>query len=200
MAIKQVGYLGRTGPVFIDDTIIAGKYLLLLGRSINGTVQMVAKLPRWADNLAGFYSATGLVIQDLSLGNFGDETIVGPSPAFKQPADIAFDGFDTNVDAMYNVGTLPPNVVINPPVSNNNTGQTATTGSNTGGTATTGQTAINTGTTTVINSAPNAVMESITAFLKSYWWAVVLVLLVVLWVPIVRPALLGKPKPIRKSQ
>ena len=180
MAFTQIGYLGRTGPVF-TDTASDGKKLLLVGSVINGVMTAQYKQPAYAGNL-------GLVASEYTLGTHTDNESAGAVPAYKEPASTAFDGFDTNVSAMTKSIAAGANGSIT-----TSTTTTTTTGGTGTGTSGTGNTDVVPG-----NSAPSF-MEQVQTFLTNYWWVVALVAVVLLWNPVIAPALGMGKKGKRKS-
>ncbi|ADB36750.1 hypothetical protein [Spirosoma linguale] len=174
MATPQIGYLGRTGPTFIDDSTVPGKKIVLQGQTINGITGLFAKKPEYA-------AALGLVQSEYSLGPYSDNQRIGDIGPFKQPASgTAFDGFDTNVAAMVSASTIP--------------GQGSTTTSTTS-TSSSNSTDTSSSTDLTITQKAATVGEQIQTFLSNYWWVLLILGLLLLWNPIIAPALgMGKKK------
>lgn len=176
MAIVQIGYLGGVGPVFVDDANASagGKKILLQGQTMpNGIAGLYAKQSAYAGNL-------GLTASDYVLGPYADNQRVSEIPAFKQPvAGSNFVGYDSSISTMVSATTIPG--------STTTTGTTTTTTTGTTGTTTTG-------TTDTTFKAPT-IMEQISTFLSNYWWLLLIALGLLLWKPVIAPALgMGKRK------
>lgn len=191
MSLIQKGYLGRTGPVFVDDSSAGGgKYIILVGKVVDGVMKLQAVQPAFASNLNGFpYTPS-----QCSLGAYSDLQIVGNAPSYTQPASgPAFDNY-FNVDSTWVAATSSTgNTSTTSNTTTTDTSNSAQTGvtyvtNSTGTTATTGTT------TTTTFSAPT-ILEQITTFLSNYWWLVLIVVAALLWKPFLGPALgFGKKK------
>jgi len=195
MSITQAGYLGRTGPVFIDDSTQSGKKILLVGNVANGVVSYQVKQPAFASNLGSSFPYPA---SDFSLGPYSDNQTIVMSPAYKVPATgDAFDSYK-GVESDWVAGTATANTTP----SGGSTGGSPTTGGNTGGSTggnTGGSTGggVSTGGDGGVYKAPT-VMEQISTFLSNYWWLVLLIVAALLWKPVIAPALgMGKKKRYR---
>jgi hypothetical protein len=203
MALIQKGYLGTQGPVFIDDaTAGTGKVIIMQGRMTNGVMKLFAVQPAYANILSGFpYSEA-----DCTLGPYTDNQFVINSPPYKQPTNAATNNTYGNVADDWvtgdGAGTTNSNTATTT-TTNSNTGNTSSGSTTTSGTTntttntSTGNT--NTGTTTTTSTTPVVVSaptmnEQISAFFGTYWWAVLLIVVALLWKPVIAPALGIRPK------
>lgn len=186
MAIAQIGFLGRTGPIFRDDAPGGGKYILLLGRIATGKI--VAKQPAWAGNLN--VNGTPLNPADYVTGGYADEQVLGNLPAYTQPAITEYDGY-TPISNTWTAGTGTGGNTGTYQGATPTTTTTTTTG---GGMATTGGggMAATGGVDSTVYKTPT-LGEQVQTFLSSYWWVLVIAAIVLLWQPVIAPALgLGK--------
>jgi hypothetical protein len=197
MALIQKGYLGTQGPVFIDDaTAGTGKVIIMQGRMTNGVMKLFAVQPAYANILSGFpYSES-----DCTLGPYTDNQFVINSPTYKQPTNASTNNTYGNVadDWVTGDGAGTTNTATSTTTTGStNTGTTTAGTTNTNTTTTTGNT--NTGTTTTTSTTPVVVSaptmnEQISAFFGTYWWAVLLIVVALLWKPVIAPALGIRPK------
>jgi hypothetical protein len=199
MALIQKGYLGTQGPVFIDDaTAGTGKVIIMQGRMTNGVMKLFAVQPAYANILSGFpYSEA-----DCTLGPYTDNQFVINSPTYKQPPNASTNNTYGNVadDWVTGDGAGTTNTATSTTTTgstNTGTTTTGTTNTNTTTTTSTGNTSSGTTTTTsttpVVVSAPTT-SEQISAFFGTYWWAVLLIVVALLWKPVIAPALGIRPK------
>ena len=177
MAFTQIGYLGGAGggPVFEEtgNASAGGKKIIMVGQS-SPSPGMYAKQAAYAGQL-------NLPAADYSLGPYVDNQRVGDIPAFKVPTGgVSFSGFDSNVAAMVSGTSIPGGSTT---TGSTTTGSTTT---STGSTTTSGGTTTDTGTVTYKAAT---VGEQISTFLSNYWWVVVILALLLLWNPVIAPAL-----------
>ena len=190
MATTQLGFLGRTGPTFIDDSTVAGKKIVLQGRLYGGVMKIAATSPAYAQAL-GLSDAPGAY----TLGPYTDNQVIGDAPAYTQPATgVAYDAFlikdsswvsPSGNAGLQSAGSSAPATGGGSPAPSGG-GTPAPTG---GGTP---APAGNDNSTVTYQAA--TIGEQISTFLSSYWYVVVILALLLLWNPVIAPALGMKPK------
>jgi hypothetical protein len=204
MALNQIGFQGRIGPVFVDDTTVPGKKLVLLGMMMSdNTMKLIAKVGAYWDTMRSWKPSTDpdyftVPAADISMGTYQDNQLYGVCPAYKVPnTGTAYDGFKALSNAanawvnavnyadlqLISNGQLVKTYTANDliPGSGGSTTNVTTTTNNTG-------TITTTSATTPISQAPT-VGEQLQTFFTNYWWAVLLLLGFLLWKPVIAPAL-----------
>ena len=197
MAIVQVGYFSGVGPLFVDDSTVAGKYIILQGENYNGNFVLRVKSSGYATNLNTFPYAASLCV----FGPYTDNQTVMAVPAHKAPANTTTGGYQNIVSGWVDVpassgGTGLVNQTDKPATTSTGTTTSTTTSTSTGTSdVSTG------GSGTVDNTAglkAATIGEQITAFFKDYWYVVVLLAVLLLWGPVISPAL-GLSKKRKRS-
>jgi hypothetical protein len=187
MALIQKGYLGGQGPVFIDDTVAgSGKVAILQGRMTDGVMKLFAVQAAYATQLSGFpYTA-----DQCSLGPYTDNQFVVNAPAYTQPPNAATNTTYSNVgtDWVSGNGAGTTNTTTTSTGTTASTGTTTSTGTTNTGTTSTG-TSTGTGSGNTISTVTTQATDSVSDFLTKYWWAIALVAIVLLWKPVIAPAL-----------
>ncbi|QHV97564.1 hypothetical protein [Spirosoma endbachense] len=202
MALQQVGYLGKAGPVFVDQTS-DGKYVVIVGQVFaDGTMMLKAKPAAYADNLRNSTAGPNYIFPyssaQCSLGPYSENQTISVAPAYLQPATgPAFDYYLNKASDWVTATSTAGNSVSNETggaTTSTNTSSSGGTTTSTGSTSSGGGTVTTTsngGTVTTTDTTYKAptIGEQISTFLSNYWWLVLLVLVALLWKPLIAPAL-----------
>lgn len=184
--ISQMGQQA-TGLPFFEVAIDGKKYIM----GCDGANVMVFKPRSWISNgfgasdtvANGYENATSAaLISALSLNASNATTLDGRFPAAASLGDgyKLVEGF--NMQTGWAAGFPTNSKTVG--TTTGTTTTTTTTGSTTSGTTSGSSTAD----TPVVQAAPTAT-EQISSYLSTYWWAVLLIAVALLWKPVIAPAL-----------
>jgi hypothetical protein len=192
MAIVQLGFLGKQGPVFVDDAAVPGKFIIIIGEL--GTNKLVVKQPAYAGQLQTSTSGPRYKFpkaeSECTLGPYSDNQQIGNIPAYKQPASgTQFDYYENVQEDWVAVGAPTPTAGGG---SGAGSGGSGSGGSGSGGSGSGGSGSGSSGgviTTTDTTYKAPTIGEQISTFLSNYWWLVLLIAVALLWKPLIAPAL-----------